>query len=84
MLRSDFIHPLSDLRLRRRPISKKLEKVPDYCRKVERGVRSQKIFLETNDVRSQKNEGGDVRSQKKVKPPPKNSGNSGPTPVARG
>ena len=36
------------------------------------------------DVRFQKNGVGDVRSQKKVKRPNKHSGNSGPTPQARG
>jgi len=36
------------------------------------------------DVRSQKNVVADVQSQKKWKNPKKNSGNSGPTPVARG
>jgi len=33
---------MSDLRLRRRPNSKTLEKVPDYCRRVKSEVRSQK------------------------------------------
>ena len=32
------LHSLSDLRLRRRPISKTLERVPDHCSKVEREV----------------------------------------------
>jgi len=61
---------MSDLRLRRRPISKTVEKVPDpiHIRKVEREDISQIIKI---DVRlgSQKNEVGDVRSQKKVRYP---------------
>ena len=64
----------SDLRLRRHPIKKKLKKGPDHYRKVERGQSESmgwKNGEKKMDVRSQRNEVGDVRSQKKVKNPNK-------------
>jgi len=69
--------------LRRRPISKTLEKVPDHCKRW--NVKSD--FKKSSDL--EKNIVGDVPSHKKEKNPYKNQRiifrrNSGPTPVARG